>query len=105
MAEEPQQVRSAMRTAAIAAIDTLLANAKAPSEWADQLRMEIANRVALSASEGLEQPPKNALLLQLRRAVVEAERKELIRLWRGNEISDEVKWHQEEILDYQEAQL
>ena len=32
-------------------------------------------------------------------------RKELIRLWRENEISDEVMRHQEEILDYQEAQL
>ena len=45
------------------------------------------------------------MLRQLRRVVIEAERKELIRLWRGNEISDEVMRHQEEILDYQEAQL
>jgi CPA1 family monovalent cation:H+ antiporter len=53
----------------------------------------------------LEQTPKDALLLQLRRRAIKAERKELIRLWRGNEISDEVMRHQEEILDYQEAQL
>jgi CPA1 family monovalent cation:H+ antiporter len=105
MAEEQQQVRSAMSAAAIAAIDTHLANAKAPPEWADQLRMEIANRVMLTASEGLEQTSKDELLLQLRRAAIRAERKELIRLWRENEIGDEVMRHQEEILDYQEAQL
>jgi len=105
MADEQQHVRTAMSAAAIAAIDTHLANAKAPPEWADQLRIEIANRVALTASEGLEHTPKDDMLLQLRRAAIKAERKELIRLWRGNEISDEVMRHQEEILDYQEAQL
>jgi hypothetical protein len=41
----------------------------------------------------------------LRRVAIEAERKELIRLWRENKISDEVMRHQEEMLDYQEAQL
>ena len=34
-----------------------------------------------------------------------AERRELIRLWRENEISDEVMHHLEEMLDYQEAHL
>jgi hypothetical protein len=105
MAEEQRQVRSAMSAAAVAAIDTHLAQAGAPQEWADRLRAEIAERVALTAPEGLEQTPQDRLLLQLRRVVIEAERKELIRLWRSNEISDEVMRHQEEILDYQEAQL
>ena len=105
MAEEQRQVRSAMSTAAVAAIDSHLAQAGAPPEWADRLRAEIAERVALTAPEGLEQTPKDQMLRQLRRVVIEAERKELIRLWRGNEISDEVMRHQEEILDYQEAQL
>jgi hypothetical protein len=44
-------------------------------------------------------------MLHLRHVAIKAERKELIRLWRENEISDEVMRHQEEILDYQEAQL
>ena len=105
MAQEQQQVRTAMSAAAIATIDAQLADAKAPQEWADQLRIEIANRVALTASQGVEQTPKDELLLRLRRAAIKAERKELIRLWRENEISDEVMRHQEEILDYQEAQL
>ena len=38
-------------------------------------------------------------------ATVKAERGELIRLWRENKIGDEVMRHQEELLDYQEAQL
>jgi CPA1 family monovalent cation:H+ antiporter len=94
-----------MSAAAVAAIDSHLAQAGAPAEWADRLRAEITERVALTAPEGLEQTPKDRMLRQLRRVVIEAERRELIRLWRGNEISDEVMRHQEEILDYQEAQL
>jgi Na+/H+ antiporter len=105
MAEESQHVRSAMSAAAIAAVDARLAETQSPPEVADQLRMEIANRVALTSSKGLEQTAQDELLLQLRRAAIKAERKELIRLWRENEISDEVMRHQEEILDYQEAQL
>ena len=48
---------------------------------------------------------RTELMLDLRHVAIKAERKELIRLWRENEISDEVMRHQEEILDYQEAQL
>jgi CPA1 family monovalent cation:H+ antiporter len=103
--EEQQQVRAAMSAAAIAAIDAHLAQASAPSEWADQLRIELVNHIASSAPAGLERTAKDALLLELRRVAIKAERKELIRLWRENEISDEVMRHQEEILDYQEAQL
>ncbi|WP_420475583.1 Na+/H+ antiporter [Noviherbaspirillum sp. ST9] len=103
--DEQQHVHAAMHGAAIAAIDTHVAQAKAPAEWADELRMEIANRVAPGAAEGLDLIPKDELLLQLRRAAIKAERKELIRLWRENEISDEVMRHQEEVLDYREAQL
>ena len=69
------------------------------------LRAEIAERVALAAPEGLEQTPRDALLGELRRVAIEAERGELIRLWRENKIGDEVMRHQEELLDYQEAQL
>ncbi|MDP1524347.1 MAG: hypothetical protein Q8M20_00930 [Rhodocyclaceae bacterium] len=47
----------------------------------------------------------SALENRLRHAAIKAERQELIRLWRENEISDEVLHHLEEILDYQEAHL
>ncbi|MBI1891389.1 MAG: Na+/H+ antiporter [Burkholderiales bacterium] len=105
MKEEQQHVRSSMSAAAIAAIDMHLANAHAPSDWADPLRVELVSHIAISAPDGLEQTAKDELLMALRRIAIKAERKELIRLWRENEISDEVMRHQEEILDYQEAQL
>jgi len=105
MAEEQQRVRSAMSQAAIVAIDAHLQAANAPMAWADALRSEIAQRVALAAPEGLAQTPQELLLAELRRVAIRAERAELIRLWRDNEIGDEVMRHQEELLDYQEAQL
>jgi Na+/H+ antiporter len=105
LVEEQRLVRSAMSAAAIAAIDAHLAAAQAPSDLADQLRSEIAARATLAAPAGAKQDPHSALLLRLRRAAIAAERKELIRLWRENAISDEVMRLQEEVLDYQEAQL
>ena len=42
---------------------------------------------------------------RLRDAAVRAERQELIRLWRENQISDEVLHHIEEDLDYQESRI
>lgn len=102
---EQKRVRAAMSGAAIAAIDRHLQEANAPPEWADQLRSEILGRLARMAPDDSEQTPQDQMLLQLHKVVILAERKELIRLWRENEISDEVMRHHEEILDYQEAQL
>lgn len=105
MAEEQRKVRLAMNSAAIAAIDEHLKQTRTPLAWADRLRAEIAEHVALTTPEGEQPSDKEQLLLQLRRLAIKAERKELIRLWRENAISDEVMRHHEEILDYQEAQL
>lgn len=101
--EEQQQVRAAMSAAALAAIDRTLAAEGAPAEWADQLRAEITDRIALAAPEGVELTPRSKLVRRLRQEAIRAERRELIRLWRENEIGDEVMHHLEEILDYQEA--
>ena len=103
--DEQQRVRAAMSSAALAAIDRMLAAEGAPVEWADQLRAEIADRIALAAPDGLELTPRTELVKRLRHAAIKAERRELIRLWRDNEIGDEVMHHLEEILDYQEAHL
>lgn len=105
MRSEQQRVRAAMSAAAIGAIDEIVAAEGAPAEWADRLRAEIDDRIALAAPEGLESSPRAELVTRLRHAALVAERKELIRLWRNNEISDEVMHHLEEILDYQEAHL
>lgn len=103
--DEQQRVRAAMSAAALSAIDAAVAAEGAPREWADPLRAEIADRIALAAPAGLEPSPRAELAARLRHAALQAERKELIRLWRDNEISDEVMHHLEEILDYQEAHL
>jgi len=103
--KEQQQVRAAISGAALTAIDELLAREGAPKEWADGLRAEITERVAIAAPEGLEATPRSELVKRLRHAAIQAERRELIRLWRDNQISDEVMHHLEEILDYQEAHL
>jgi Na+/H+ antiporter len=102
---EQQRVRAAMSAAALTAIDDIMRAEGAPAEWADQLRAEITDRIALAAPEGLDLTPRNELSARLRHAAILAERRELIRLWRDNEISDEVMHHLEEILDYQEAHL
>lgn len=105
MVEEQNLVRTALSNAANQLIDSHLKEASAPTEWVDQLRSEIRDRVALATPEGLKLTAQGELVLHLRRAIIKAERKELIRLWRDNAISDEVMRHHEEILDYQEAQL
>lgn len=105
MADEQRRVRTAMSAAAVAAMDRHLAATGAPADWADGLRTEIAERTALAAPEGFEPTPRERMLKVLRRVAIDAERAELIRLWRENEIGDEVLRHQEELLDYQEAQL
>lgn len=102
---EQQRVRAAMSTAALSAIDQIMAEEGVPGEWADALRAEIADRISLAAPDGLDLTPQAQLVARLRHAAIQAERSELIRLWRNNEISDEVMHHLEEILDYQEAHL
>ncbi|MDK9701848.1 MAG: Na+/H+ antiporter [Sulfuritalea sp.] len=102
---EQQRVRAAMSSVALAAIDDIMRKEAAPADWADNLRAEIADRIVLAAPDGVDLTPRAALMTRLRHAAILAERRELIRLWRDNEISDEVMHHLEEILDYQEAHL
>jgi len=102
---EQQRVRVAMSAAAMSAVDAIMAAEDAPAEWADALRAEIADRINLAAPQGAELTPRADLAMRLRHAAIKAERRELIRLWRSNEISDEVMHHLEEILDYQEAHI
>lgn len=102
---EQQRVRAAMSTAAMSAIDRIMATEKAPVEWADLLRAEIVDRISLAAPDGVERQPRAEFMSRLRHAAIQAERKEMIRMWHDNEISDEVMRHLEEVLDYQEAHL
>ena len=105
VADEQMCVHSAMTAAAITAIDRYLIEQNAPPEWADQLRAEIRDRITCTTPTGSDQTAKAEWLVQVRKLAIAAERSELIRLWRQNEISDEVMRHHEEVLDYQEAEL
>jgi CPA1 family monovalent cation:H+ antiporter len=103
--DEQLRVRAAMSAAALAAIDDALAAESVPSQWAQGLKAEIADRIAAVASEREDLTPRMELLNRLRHAVIQAERRELLRLWRGNEIGDEVMHHLTEMLDYEQAHL
>lgn len=103
--DEQLRVRAAMSATALRAIDEVMAAENAPAHWADALKAEIADRIAQVAIEGEDLSPRMELLNRLRQAVIQAERAELIRLWRGNEIGDEVMHHLMEILDYEQAHL
>src|SRR6266508_1212997 len=83
--EEQQRAQMALGKAAIAAIDAVAAKDGISNELAERIRADDARR--------------------LRDAAVKAERQELIRLWRENQISDDVLHHIEEDLDYQESRI
>lgn len=102
---EPARARAAMGAAALAAIDEAVAAEGAPAHWAQGLKAEIADRVALAEPEGDELVARTELLNRLRHAAIRAERRELIRLWRDNRIGDEVMHHLTEMLDYEQARL
>ncbi|GAB2593636.1 Na+/H+ antiporter [Ramlibacter solisilvae] len=103
--QEQTRVRAAMSKAALAAIDEAMAHELVPPLWAQGLKAEIADRIALVECEASELTPRMELLGRLRHAALQAERRELIRLWRENQISDEVMHHLTELLDYEQAHL
>jgi CPA1 family monovalent cation:H+ antiporter len=103
--EELQRAKLALGKAAIAAIDEQAREEQISQEVADRIRAEFAEKITLWFPGGglLERGADPAK--RLRRAALTAERQELIRLWRENEISDDVLHHVEEDLDYQESRL
>src|SRR2546421_255190 len=104
--EEKQRAQMALGKAAIAAIDAVAAKSGIPNELAERIRAEFAEKITLSVPEGLVLRHSGADdARRLRDAAVKAERQELIRLWRENQISDEVLHHIEEDLDYQESRI
>src|SRR6266496_1859329 len=104
--EEQQRAQMALCKAAIAAIDAVAAKDDIPNELAERIRAEFAEKITLSVPEGLVLRHSGADdARRLRDAAVKAERQELIRLWRENQISDDVLHHIEEDLDYQESRI
>ena len=104
--EEQQRAKMALGKAAIAAIDAAAATDEIPDELAERIRAEFAEKITLSVPGGLMLSHSGADdARRLRAAAVKAERRELIRLWRENQISDEVLHYIEEDLDYQESRI
>jgi Na+/H+ antiporter len=104
--EEHQRARLALGKAAIAAIDAVALQEGTPAELAERIRAEFAEQITLFVPDGLVLSRSGAdVARQLRAAAVRAERQELIRLWRDNQISDEVLHHMEKALDYQESRI
>lgn len=103
--DEQLHVRAAMSTAALEVIERKIAADGVPPEWAEGLKSNIAQRIALTATERDDLTPRLEWITRLRHEVIQAERGELIRVWRDNQISDEVMHHLMETLDYEQAQL
>jgi len=98
-------VRAAISAAALRALDQHVQQHDSSGAWVASLRAEIASRIALAVPDGQDDGVHEASNLRLRHAVIQAERKELIRLWRNNQVSDDVMHRIEETLDHQEANL
>jgi monovalent cation/hydrogen antiporter len=104
--EEQQRAKMSLGKAAIAAIDAVVAKDGIPNELAERIRAEFAEQITLQVPDGIVLRHSGADdAKRLRAAAVKAERHELIRLWRENQISDEVLHKIEEDLDYQESRI
>jgi CPA1 family monovalent cation:H+ antiporter len=105
--EEQQRAKMALGKVAIAAIDAVVAKEDGISnELAERIRAEFAEQITLTVPDGIVLRHSGADdAKRLRAAAVKAERNELIRLWRENQISDEVLHKIEEDLDYQESRI
>jgi len=102
---EEQRARLAMGKAAIAAIDGLAQKENVPEEVAERIRAEFAEQVTIAVGHGVVLSPGVNIVKRLRQTAIRAERQELIRIWRANQISDDVLHRIEESLDYQESRF
>lgn len=103
--EEEHRAKLALTRAAMDAIGEVARNEQIPEPLAERIRAEFAEKVTLDIPGREVSHTRADPARHLRRAAIEAERRELIRIWRENQISDEVLHHLEEDLDYQESRL
>jgi CPA1 family monovalent cation:H+ antiporter len=103
--EEEHRAKLALTKAAMAAIDQAARSGQIPDAVAERIRAEFAEKVTVGVAAGEVLHARTDPARLLRRAAIEAERRELIRIWRENLISDEVLHQLEEDLDYQESRL
>ena len=103
--EERANARNAMSVAAIAAIDALAQAERIAPDLAGRIGAEFAEKNAAGDADASVSEEHAALSRRLRHAAVNAERQELIRIWRERQISDDVLHEFEEELDYKESNL
>ena len=102
---ERGNARNAMSKAAMAAIDAMAHRESVAPDLAGRISAEFAEKSAASDADAPVSEDQAELARRLRRAAVAAERQELIRIWRENQISDDVLHEFEEELDYRESHL
>ena len=105
IADEERHARSDMGRAAIAAVESAAAGGHLSAEVVARVRAEFAERLALAAADASTGAVEAGQARDLRIAAIRAERRELIRVWQENHISDDVLHDLEEELDYQESRL
>jgi monovalent cation/hydrogen antiporter len=103
--EEERHARTDMGHAALSAVDQAARAEGASATIVERVRAEFEERLALAAADKSTGAVEAAQARALRAAALRAERKELIRVWQENHISDDVLHHLEEELDYQESRL
>ncbi|MEO8383888.1 MAG: Na+/H+ antiporter [Betaproteobacteria bacterium] len=109
--DEHQIARAALGTAAATAIDKEALEAGADADVIARIRAEFADKIVQTTldpnapDDSAILDPGAAIARRLRRAAISAERRELLRIWRDNLVSDEVLHHIEEELDYQESHI
>jgi CPA1 family monovalent cation:H+ antiporter len=103
--EEQGNARNAMSKAALAAIDALARRDSIAPDLAGRIGAEFAEKNAAGDAGAAVSEDHAGLARRLRHAAVNAERQELIRIWRDSQISDDVLHEFEEELDYKESHL
>jgi Na+/H+ antiporter len=100
--EERGNARNAMSKAAMAAVDELAQAERIAPDLAGRISAEFAEKNAAGAATAMTEA-QALLARRLRHAAIEAERQALIRIWRENQVSDDVLREFEEELDYRES--
>lgn len=103
--EEEHLARQAMARAGLIEVDRFSREEGVPADIRDPVRSEYEIRLKCVEPRQLAFTFADNLGLRLRRAVVRAERRELIRLWREEAIGAEVLQSLQRELDFEEARL
>ena len=102
--DEERGAKLALAQTALTAIDAMADRAGIQKELAERIKAEFAEKIRINVPGAADLTGTDPARL-LRRAAIDAERREMIRIWRANQISDELMHRLEEDLDYQESRL